>query len=359
VTVSEPGRIADNCVETAARFSSDPDVTYPLYCVKWRVCGGERVDDVVSGEIAGAEADGKYRSYLDQMVGLLDAAIDLGPAASPDALESSPGSVSDFLLEQGLGDRPEDDLIPVFYWCADYVEAGGVRVFDPVDLAAVSFGWDLTYGDIYDIPGAQNALYTQLQARLDLYSPEIGLVPSTDVGYTFVHWPTWLFLQNPSEDITLFSTNSTDTLRVDLRASLIGVDWQFGDETIKTCAANEMVPFSETLDPIDDLPACHHRFTQLDCQNLTATTRFKVEQMIRTRPSSSGHNYPPISWTDFLGTPTEIALAGSVDDYQIHEIVAVNAVGGATRDELLASGRAAGTIPQPGQACERLAARAG
>jgi len=107
VTVSEPGRIADNCVETAARFSSDPDVTYPLYCVKWRVCGGERVDDVVSGEIAGAEADGKYRSYLDQMVGLLDAAIDLGPAASPDALESSPGSVSDFLLEQGPAIAPK------------------------------------------------------------------------------------------------------------------------------------------------------------------------------------------------------------------------------------------------------------
>jgi hypothetical protein len=327
--------------------------------VKWRVCGGERVDDVVSGEIAGEEADGRYRSYLDQIVGLLEGAIDLGPTAPVEIMSTDPNSVSEFLLEQGLDARPEDDLLPVFYWCADYVESGGVRLFDPVDLGAVSFGWDLTYGEVYDIPGATNALYTQLQARLDLYEPDIGLVPDAEVGYTFVQWPTWLFLQNPSEDIMLFSTNSTDTLRVDLRAKLVGVDWGFGDQIVDTCLASEMTPFVDGLDPIEDLPDCHFIFTQLDCQNLTATTRFKIEQMVRTRPSSTGHDYPAAVWTDFLGTPTEIALSSTIENYRVHEILAVNTPHGLSREEMIMQGRASGAIPEPDQICHALAARAG
>ena len=357
VTVS--GDAGDNCVELFAPYSSDPNVSYTPYCVKWRVCGGERVDDIVSGEIAGEEADGRYRSYLDQIVGLLEGAIDLGPTAPVEIMATDPNSVSEFLLEQGLDDRPEDDLLPVFYWCADYVESGGTRLFDPVDLGAVSFGWDLTYGEVYDIPGATNALYTQLQARLDLYEPDIGLVPDAEVGYTFVQWPTWLFLQNPSEDIMLFSTNSTDTLRVDLRAKLVGVDWGFGDQIVDTCLASEMTPFVDGLDPIEDLPDCHFIFTQLDCQNLTATTRFKIEQMVRTRPSSTGHDYPPVAWTDFLGTPTEIALSSTIENYQVHEILAVNTPQGVTREEMIMQGRASGQIPEQDQICQTLATRAG
>ena len=136
---------ADNCVDfvpPAQIPGSDPPAYYSGFCVKWRVCGAERVDDVVSGEVAGKDSTGRFREYLNEMIGYF--ASDAAPIGA--GIESA-DSVSDFLLTQGLGDPPGSDAIPVFNWCADRDDAG---VFDPIDITSVSFGWDLTFEEAWD-----------------------------------------------------------------------------------------------------------------------------------------------------------------------------------------------------------------
>jgi hypothetical protein len=308
---------ADNCVEySEPEYNAEGDFYYSGFCIKWRVCGGERVDDVVSGNIAGRDATGKYREYLGEMTGYL-----ASEATLPDgALDVN--SVNDLLLSQGLGDQPDDDLIPVFYWCANQDQFG---VFDPIDITSVRFGWDLTYDAVYDIPGVRSDLYIQLTSQLGLYNPQPGAVPPIDGGYTFAQWPTWFFLENPLEQEHIFTTNDIDTFRIDLRATLLRVDWTFGGNLVASCAPSDMKRYdANNDDPIDDLPPCHHIFGQVDTQDLGTTIVYEIHEKVRSRRSASLDEYPDIAWSPYLGTPTTVELSTTVDNYQIHEIVAVN-----------------------------------
>lgn len=307
----------DSCAEYGQpEYNAEGDFYYSALCVKWRVCGGERVDDVVSGDIAGSEASGVYREYLGEMTGYIGAEATL-PEGALDV-----NSVNDLLITQGLGDSPGDDLLPVFYWCTT---RDANDILDPIDITTVRFSWDLTYGEVYDIPTVRSDLYTQLTAILNLYNPEPGAVPPIHGGYTFVQWPTWFFLENPLEQEHIFTTNNIDTFRIDLRATLLRVDWAFDDTTIASCTASEMRKYDpDNDDPIDDLPPCHYRFTQTDTQDLTITILYEIEEQVRSRPSATLDNYPNIGWTPYLNTPTTINLTTIVADYEIHEIVSVN-----------------------------------
>ena len=77
-------------------------------------------------------------------------------------------------------------------------------------------------------------------------------------------------------------------------------------------------------DPIDDLPPCHHIFGQVDTQDLGTTIVYEIHEKVRSRLSASLDEYPDIAWSPYLGTPTTVELSTTVDNYQIHEIVAVN-----------------------------------
>jgi hypothetical protein len=297
-------------------FSAEEDFFYSPVCIRWRACGGERVDDVVSGHIAGRDATGKYQEYLGEMVGYLSSEATL-PGGPLDI-----NSVNDLLLTQGLGERPGDDLIPVFYWCANYDAFG---VFDPVDITSVRFSWDLSYEEVYDIPGVRSDLYIQLTSQLELYNPEPGAVPPIDGGYTFVQWPTWFFLENPLEQEHIFTTNDIDTFRIDLRATLLRVDWTFGDSLVASCTVSDMKKYNaDNDDPIEDLPPCHHIFDQVVTEDLTTTVFYQIHEKVRSRPSASLDHYPNIAWSDYLGRLTIIELSTTVSDYEIHQIASVN-----------------------------------
>jgi len=320
-------------------YDAETDTSYSGACVRWRVCGAERVDDVASGRISGVDSVGRYREYIDQIGGYILSDTGVVPGADLTTINS----VSDFTLSQGLGDAPGIDLLPIFYWCADRDEN---YVFDPIDPTSVRFEWSLNYDDVYDIDRARNQLYGEITTELNLYQPEIGLRPPAEIGYTFVRWTTWMFLDNPPAELHNYTTNDLDTLRIDVRATVVDVTWTFADETIKTCTVDEMVPFDELVhDAVDDLPPCHYRFNQFGYADLVTTVRYKIEEQIRTRPSSTGHQYSPGIWTDFLGAPTEVELTTTLADYEVHEIWSVNVPIGMSREEIIANARANGQIP--------------
>ena len=90
-----------------ARFSpgyydAETDTSYSGACVRWRVCGAERVDDVASGRISGVDSVGRYRDYIDQIGGYILSDTGVVPGADLTTINS----VSDFTLSQGLGDAP-------------------------------------------------------------------------------------------------------------------------------------------------------------------------------------------------------------------------------------------------------------
>ena len=187
---------------------------------------------------------------------------------------------------------------------------------------------------MYDIPGIRNSLFAELTSNLDLYDPEIGLVPPAEQGRTFVQWPTWMFLENPLEEEAVYTTNApTNTFRLDLRATLLRVEWRYGDTVVANCTSDQMEQYLESSHPIDDLPACNHTFTEAGSADLTTTIYYKIEEKIRTRPSGTLDAWPEIPWDDYLGTPTVFDLESTIADYGVHEILAVNVFEDTTADE--------------------------
>ena len=331
-------------------LSDDGSFSYSGFCVKRRVCGSERVDDVVSGRIVGTESTGRYRDYLDLVgefiVSLNESFGDPSAPVSAQELETRVNSVSDVLIERGLQDSPVPDLLPVFYWCANLNVDG---TFDPVGSWDTSFEWDLAVGDVYNIDDIRARLYAEVTAELDLYKPDIGLVPHTELGYTFLKVPTWLFVQNPLDEVHRYATNDTgdlDTLRVDLKATVLNVQWSFAGETITTCAPEDMKIFDrETSDQIEDMPECHYRFPDIGYSDLTATVRYKIQEQVRTRQSSTLHDYPADNWTDYLGVETIIELTSNIPGYEIHAIYSLNIAPGVSGEEAIARAKANGEIP--------------
>ncbi len=117
--------------------------------------------------------------------------------------------------------------------------------------------------------------------------------------------------------------NTPHTFRLEIRARLDRVDWHLGEDLLVSCEAAEMAAFMpDESDPIEDLPLCHHTFTELLSGDLVATLHYEIEERLRTREFST--EYPDSAWRPHPTDPT-VALSTTVADYSVHQILAVNA----------------------------------
>jgi len=311
------------CVDwSPGSYDAATGISYSSVCIAWRVCVDERVDDIVSGDIADGSR-GHYAAFIDQTIGFLDA----GAFTTVAGLDNV-SSVNQLLNENGLTDPERRDDIPVFHGCGSSVAP---PVIDTYDFTSINFTWTLGAPEVYPINGIRNDLYNKLKARMALYNPELGSVP--DVGTTLVKWPTWLFLRNLLPEESVYTTNDTDTFRVDLRAVLLQLDWYHGDQLLTSCTPNETTVWDpDWHDPIDDLPDCHHRFERRGTQDLNVQIVYKIEEDVRTAASSGA--YPELAWTDFLGTETLLALEGTIPNYRVCEVYVVNTTSDITQQDL-------------------------
>lgn len=326
-----PPPVSAPCVEYGPQeYNADLDIYYTAPCIKWETCGAERVDDTISGEINGEPA-GHYASFIAETIVVLDEGDFVNNPGYSDV-----NSVHNLLVENGLADEDRDPaLIPVFYYCAERDDVGVVANYD---LTSVSFGWDLQAEEIYDVPGILADLFEKLKARITLYDPQIGLVPDAETGITIVQFPTWLFMENLQPEEAVYTTNDTDTFRVDLRAQMTRLDWFFGEVRIRSCAPGEIRVFDpERHHVIEDLPECHHTFTQLGVEDLSVTIVYEVQEAVRTAPSTGA--YAPIQWVDYSGPETMIELSSTFPDYHVRAIYSVNVAMDADIEEVQAAYR--------------------
>ena len=301
------------CVEPRS-YVDENDVLVD-YCARYayRICGSERVDDVTSGEINN-EAPGFYAAFLAETVSHLDAGTFTEVAGL-----GSISSVNQLLFDNGLTGPDRRDDIPVFSFCGRTTDDGAT--IDSFDFTSITFDWILGSTDVYDVDGIRRSLFERLQARLALADPQIGAVPDTDT--TLVQWPTWLYLRNLLPQEAVFTTNDTDTFRIDLRAQLERLDWYHADTLIASCAADDITIWDpERHDPIDDLPDCHHIFTNRATADLRVEIVYRVEEDVRTAASSG--DYPPLEWIDYLGTETLIDLDDVIPNYRVCEVYSLN-----------------------------------
>lgn len=283
----------------------------PPKCVEVLTCGSERVDDVYFGRISGTSAlTGAYAGYLNEVVG---------------TTASTPGGVTDVdvdatntsLLASGLGDAPEPLALATFRWCRN--AAGEFERSDPV--WAASFSWDTTFDAEYNRDEILAGLFEQVRVRLTAYRPDIAAAPPVSVGHTYVKFPTWLWINNPVETVTVASDQDLRHIRASLRATLTEVAFDFGGAAI-TCSPSELVPYIDgETDPIDDVGPCHQVFDQVTSFDLSATLNYDIEQRISTR------RYATHPWTHGAWEPhtTEtLEASGSAGRYEVHELLSLN-----------------------------------
>lgn len=316
---STPAAPSRPCAEWFTPAPSADGTIYATVCVAYWVCGGERVDDVFTGQIAGADTSGRYGEYLREMIGLVlpDTQGVQGLADAED--------VNDLLIDQGLGNQPEDHALPVFYWCApdNTLE---IALFPPPgpngEDFSPRFDWDTSFGNEYDIDGVRDDLLVQLIAKLNLYRPEPAAIPPIESGHTYVRFPTWLWLENPLEREHIYTESPTQTIQIDMRATLDRIDWKFGNNITITCRPEDMVPFVDGDHPVDDAPACHNIFEQLGDFELSTTIHYMVEERILYRLSRL-QPYAPQPWTAHPTNP-EVELTTTSGNYGVHQLVSLN-----------------------------------
>jgi hypothetical protein len=312
-----------DCLEP--RAYSDGNGGLIPYCAAVQICGSERVDDIVSGQINN-EGPGHYAAFLTETIGHINNGTFNTIAGFEDV-----SAVNQLLNENGLTDPEDRDQIPVFNFCGRSTDGLSIQTYD---FTSITFDWTLDAPDIYDTGPIGNDLFEKLKTRINLHNPQIGSVP--DTGYTFVNWPTWLYLKNLLPEEAVYTTNDTDTFRIDLRAILLRLDWTHGDKLIASCTAEQITIWDpDKHHPIDDLPDCHHWFNTAAIDDLNVEIIYRIEEDIRTAPSSGA--YPPLQWTNFLGVETLINLDATITDYRIREIYAINTADGITQDDLRAT----------------------
>ena len=76
-------------------------------------------------------------------------------------------------------------------------------------------------------------------------------------------------------------------------------------------------------------------FTQLATEDLVATIVYLVEEDVRTAAFSG--EYPPLQWSSYLGVETVIDLDSVIPDFEVHEILALNAAPDTTVEEIRAN----------------------
>lgn len=302
-------------------YDPDLDITYSGACLAAWVCGAERIDELVSGEIAGEQSFGRYAEFLGEMVGFFAADV---------ATESGLGdaaSINDHILAQGLGDAQSDRALPIFYWCGERRIADSsfsLTIVDADPTRSAHFGWDTSIEAEYDLDALSSDALTELRAKLGFYRPNIKTVPPVETGVTLVNWKTWFWVTAPEAPPQVYAANTADTFRLEMRARFNRVEFAFNNELLVTCGLEDMLVYDPDFHhPLEDAPPCHHLFTELDAGELSATIVFDVEQRIRWRESSTLGPYPTTAWVPVPGEGP-VSLTSVVANYEICPIYVVN-----------------------------------
>lgn len=283
-------------------------------CAGYWVCGGERVDDIYTGRVSGADSGGMYAQYVGEIVGLISSVTLPLPEGGIDV-----DSLSQYLLEAGLGDPTHDAALPVFYWC-QRTDSPFIELFEPG--YAAHLGWDTSFLAEYPIDVVRQSVLDDLLVALDLYEPQLRAIPPLEGGFTYVQFPMWLWVHELKEFEFRWAVSDLETIFIGMRAKLVGIDWQLADETIR-CSVDDMLAYdSDTHDVVDDRPACSHIFRQLDTVDIEATLVYEVEEKIAYR-NTTLEDFPDVPWADHP-TQADVELTSTTGPIEIHELLALN-----------------------------------
>lgn len=315
-------------------------------CQTEYVCGAERVDDIILGRID-SETPAAYADYVVVVADELDAttagirAVESNPVLSNGEVapviptpSSSEGiqSLRGVLAERGLGVEPEGLFVPVFNYCR-IGDNGPIEIaVDAEEAVRPSFTWTPLI-DEFDYPGASDDLVDRITRTLNGRLPQMQTIPPMDTGVTVVQFPMWLWLEDPLVFTELEAVSDLGTVRVRGRATIRDVTWTLGDEEF-TCTLDEMRAFvpGGDADPTEDIPTCHHIFTELVDYTMTATINYVVEEDVANRLSPD-YPWPPDNWRPHPRTPF-VGITSTSPPMQVCGIGVVNVAFDADVSEL-------------------------
>ena len=282
-------------------------------CIDELVCGAERVDDFFNGRLATAEpSSGELANFLTQVL----------TEAIPTNLDINAADHATSLVGADLGEQPEPISLPVFNWCRrtsndEYATTG---------TYATNFTWSTTIDDEYDIPAVENDLLARIEAQLTLTTPSIASTPQASLGYTWVKFPTWLWVDNAITTTSASATNAhVDNIRLSIRANLDRVDFDIDGQTL-TCSADELTPYIDgETDPIDDVGPCHHIENSAGQLDIDATLHYTIEVRRQQRLHRS-QPWPDTPWEQHP-TRANVPIDLPANTYDVREIFALNTNG--------------------------------
>jgi len=301
------------CVEYIA--GSDGSGNAYILCVAYYHCGGERIDELYTGDISGNQAGGAYAEYLAEAT---NTALADGPNLPADAtIQPDPNEISDGILDGALPAASDPLLLPVFYYCR--IGAGGPLEYREPDYTP-TFGWDTDIESEYDIITVSNLLADQLLDELETTIPEIRMTPPVENGFTIVKFPSWFWIHEPDVEILVYAISDQDTIMLNGRATLDRVEWTLGATTL-SCTPDQMTPYTDNLHPFDDRPHCWHRFLTLEPWQLAATAHYRIDQQITRRLGRNG-NWVSRPWEPHPTTPT-LAVTNDLGTMEVRRIPTV------------------------------------
>ena len=282
----------------------------PPKCAAPLTCGAERIDDLFFGRISGTgELTGTYGAFLTEVVrGFV--------AAGGGVTDVDLGATNQSILGV-LGEPPVRHAVPTFRWCRH--EDGTFERADPT--WGVDFRWDTTIQDEYPVVTVLAGLFDEVRTVLGLYEPDVGAAPPIERGRTFVRFPTWLWVNDPLEEVRRSARSDLDLIEVEVRARLRSIVFHLGDVDI-SCTLDEMRAYvpGETH-PIDDLSECHHQFFELVDFRFATSLAYDIEQRIRQRTYST-YPWPDEPWEPHATEPT-VTLTTEVGDYSVRQLLSL------------------------------------
>lgn len=277
-------------------------------------CGGERIDEMFTGEISG-EPPKAYAEYVSLIGGILSWLLGgYGPDVST---AEGFNELSDWVLDAGLGPQPSILYLPVFYYCR--IGPGG-----PIELGEAAylpdFGWDTDVVAEFDVITTRTTLVDEATATLKAEQPEMRAIPPLEQGFTYVKFPMWLWLEDPIEELTIEAFSSPATVRVAIRATFDKVVWDLGEETV-TCTLEDMREYPGE-GATENVPECSYRFLELVDFELTAEVFYNVEEQVTYR-GAEALPWPNAPWVVHPTDPV-ISTDQSAGEMSVHELLSLN-----------------------------------